>query len=319
MPLAEVRVGQPDLVVRALDAPADPTTDADIAAGSDYYFGVCRLREQHPAGVTDAAVAQALGHQWRMAGAAAGFDSSAVAARLTAVEALQASRHQPPAAAPARPAAAPALAAAPAGPAAAAVPADLTATISAAVTQAVQPLQQDVRRIKEQLDRMERDATNTRRDLTKVQRDFASMQREFASVQRDVASMQRGVASMQRDVTKVQRDVASMQQDVTKVLHRTSLEHRLAVQHNGKSAMPDHSLQPVPHPDSGELPGWFPGTNDELKGISKPRLTRLLRFYDLRTEGTTLEMHNRLVALIGKLYAGCQVAYGRPRLSFNND
>ncbi len=44
MPLAEVRVVQPDLVVRAPDAPADPTTDADIAAGSDYYFGVCRLR-----------------------------------------------------------------------------------------------------------------------------------------------------------------------------------------------------------------------------------------------------------------------------------
>ncbi|KAL4436110.1 hypothetical protein ABPG77_005558 [Micractinium sp. CCAP 211/92] len=91
---------------------------------------------------------------------------------------------------------------------------------------------------------------------------------------------------------------APLRQDLQMLVHRTSPLLWSARNENGRASRPGSALIPVPHPDTGAQPPFFPATNDDLEMLSYAQLGKLLAFYDRSLAGNTLARRNRLKAFI---------------------
>ena len=90
----------------------------------------------------------------------------------------------------------------------------------------------------------------------------AQVVQAVAPLQQQFAALQQQFATLQQQSTALQQQFAARQQQLAILLNRTSTPLRMALQHNGFSTQPEHSLFPVPHPDTGALPPDFPATNN---------------------------------------------------------
>ena len=114
-----------------------------------------------------------------------------------------------------------------------------------AVTQAGAPMQQEIGLVAAQALAA---AQTVAQAIAPLQQQFAALQQQFAT--------------LQQQSTALQQQFAARQQQLAILLNRTSTPLRMALQHNGFSTQPEHSLFPVPHPDTGALPPDFPETNN---------------------------------------------------------
>lgn len=76
----------------------------------------------------------------------------------------------------------------------------------------------------------------------------------------------------QQRVQQLESIVQGMQGHIETLMHRTSPQLRLALQHNARCTRLEHSLLPVPHPDTGTMPPNFPATYQ-----GEPALAELCR------------------------------------------
>lgn len=84
------------------------------------------------------------------------------------------------------------------------------------------------------------------------------------------------LGAVEQRLGAVEQGLAAVQADVGRLVNRTSVQLRLALQYNSVVRHREQSLEPVPHPDTGAMPPDFPAT---LAGRGKlPCMPCLLLF-----------------------------------------
>lgn len=94
-----------------------------------------------------------------------------------------------------------------------------------------------------------------------------------AAVAQAPAGMQQAIEqALPPLLAPIQQELEQVQQMLQTLVHRTSPELQHALLHNSRAQLHADALLPVPHPDTGAQPPFFPGTNSgELQAAGASR------------------------------------------------
>lgn len=98
--------------------------------------------------------------------------------------------------------------------------------------------------------------------LQQLEQAAQASQAAAAAAQVAAQAAQAAAQAAQAAVQGLPAQLQQIFEQLDTLLNRTSLAHRLALQHNGHNLAGQHSLMPVRHPDTGAMPLNFPATND---------------------------------------------------------
>ena len=84
------------------------------------------------------------------------------------------------------------------------------------------------------------------------------------------------------------------------LMHRTSLDRAIALGWNRRANLPDDTLRPVPHPDTGaKPPPAFPMSVHDLRKLQSGPVNVLLHFYGMQPQGDLAERRHQLAEALG--------------------